>query len=103
MVSSERLFSGPFEILTLSILRKTFEKHVSQSTGEIAEELIDTYNMSIKDIVNKHAPKQVKIITLRPHAPWYNDHIREAKREKRRRERKYKKYIIRCKQKTIPV
>ena len=49
--------------------------------------------MSIKDIVDKHASEQVKVITLRLHAPLYNDHFREAKREKRRCERKDKKSI----------
>ena len=29
-------------------------------------------------------------IILRPHAPWYNNALRAAKQEKRRRERKYK-------------
>ena len=39
--------------------------------------------MSIKEIVDKHAPEQVNVITLCPHAPWYDDPIREAKREKK--------------------
>ena len=46
--------------------------------------------MNIKMIVDKRAPEQVKVVTLRPHAPWYNDQIRNMKREQRCCERKYK-------------
>ena len=44
--------------------------------------------MTIKDIEDQHA--------FELHAPWYNDHIKEAKREKRRCERKYKRSISEC-------
>ena len=102
----ETIFQS-FRNINIVVFKKDIrETCLSQSTGDTADELIDTYNMSIKDIVDKHATEQVKVITLRPYAPWYNDHIREAKREKRLCERKYKKsnlerdrqnYIVKCK------
>ena len=36
-------------------------------------------------------PEVERSISLRPHAPWYNDSLREAKRKKRQLERKMKK------------
>ena len=53
-------------VITIFNIRETC---LSQSTGETADELIDTYNMSIKDIVDKHEPEQVKVVTLRSHVP----------------------------------
>ena len=38
-----------------------------------------------------HAPKITRTITLRPHAPWFNEEIHHAKREKRKWERKWRK------------
>ena len=90
------------------------ETCLSQSTGETAEELIDTYNMSIKIYC-----RQAYTWTVNRWRSLYCVHmrhgimmwiifmwIREAKREKRRCERKYKKinlesdrqnYIVKCK------
>ena len=39
-------------------------------------------------LMEKHAPEVERRISLRPHAPWYNDSIRNEKRQKRRLERK---------------
>lgn len=49
-------------------------------TDEDADELLNTYNISSKDIVDKHAPKQVKVITLSPYELLYNDNIKEERR-----------------------
>ena len=63
---------------------------------------VDTSNMNIKHIVDKHAPEQVKVIILRPNAPCYND----QRNKKNSCERKYKRtnlendkqnYIVKCK------
>ena len=40
--------------------------------------------------LNKHAPEQTKMITVREPTPWTTDEIRPDKRECRRSERKYK-------------
>ncbi len=44
----------------------------------------------LRKIIDNHAPVTARTVVLRPHAPWYCDTLREAKREKRRCERKYK-------------
>jgi len=43
------------------------------------DDLISAYNCGIRRLIDKHAPLQVKTITLRPNAPWYTEDIREAK------------------------
>jgi hypothetical protein len=40
-------------------------------------DLISAYDSSIRGLIDKHAPLQVKTITLRPNA-WYTEDIREA-------------------------
>ena len=41
-------------------------------------------------ILDKHAPLKTRVITLRPHAPWYNDELREMKQERRRMEHRWR-------------
>ncbi len=45
----------------------------------------------LSELLDMHAPKVTKNVTLRHFAPWYNDEIRAAKRERRRCERQYVK------------
>lgn len=49
------------------------------------------YNNTLHEILNKHAPLKERYISLRPHAPWFSDSLRQAKQHKRRLERKYLK------------
>ena len=52
---------------------------------------VKQYNETLKEIFNKHAPEKSKVVTIRPHAPWYNDAIGKAKRERRKAERQWRK------------
>ena len=61
--------------------------HSSTST----EELVNCYNTSLQQILDKHAPKTNKTVIIRPNTRWYNAEIRQAKVIKRRLERKWKK------------
>ena len=53
--------------------------------------LVQFYNATIHDLINTHAPLCEKEMRLRPNSAWYSDAIRKAKREKRRRERAWRK------------
>nr|XP_054768161.1 uncharacterized protein LOC129275690 [Lytechinus pictus] len=48
---------------------------------------VNMYNMKLLDLLNKHAPVESKVITIKPKAPWYSEEIKEAKRCRRRAER----------------
>ena len=52
-------------------------------------DLITNYNRSLNDIINSQAPLLNRTITLRPHAPWYTDTLRGAKRKRRQLERRW--------------
>ena len=47
------------------------------------------YEHVLASILGKHAPMRWRTITIRPQAPWYNANITEAKRLRRRLERKW--------------
>ena len=86
-------------MLTLSNLQHSFKKHIKEMmTGydEELEDLIECYNSTLTDILEKHAPLKEKVVRLQPHAPWYNNEIQKAKRERRKWERKYKKKYRQC-------
>ncbi|KAL9957225.1 hypothetical protein ACROYT_G038836 [Oculina patagonica] len=59
---------------------------VKSPSSDITE-LCDQYDSVLSSILDKHAPLRTRIITLRPHAPWYNNEIREQKTICRKRER----------------
>ena len=58
---------------------------------DIVNELTDTYNSVLCNLMDFHAPCRSRYITLRPHAPWFDDSLRAAKQDKRRLERKLRK------------
>ena len=58
---------------------------------EDISECVVRYESVLRDLLDTHAPMKERLITLRPHAPWYCDELREAKQRKRRLERKMRK------------
>ncbi len=53
------------------------------------EALVDCYNNSLKDVLDKNAPVISKDIPVRDRRPWYSDEIRAQKRLRRKLERKW--------------
>ena len=59
-----------------------------------AAECVSAYNKSLSELIDSHAPVIHRTIILRPHAPWYTDELRSAKRERRRLERQWQKHRL---------
>ena len=59
----------------------------SESTSN--DELIDRYNKTLYDLVDKHAPLCTKLVPVRSKSSWYSQDLLDAKRLKRRLERKW--------------
>ena len=55
------------------------------------EHVVNEYNVVLGAILDKHAPKKTKTINVDRNAPWYNEVIRTAKRERRKLERRWRK------------
>ena len=54
------------------------------------EELLLSYNKTLLAVLDKHAPVKTRTIIMRPQVPWYKDEIRQAKRERRKAERRWR-------------
>lgn len=55
------------------------------------DDLIQSYNTTLLQILDKHAPATTKEVIVRPHTPWFSGVIRKAKKDRRKAERKWKK------------
>jgi exonuclease III len=53
--------------------------------------LVNDYNRVLSELLNKHAPLKERNFTIRKDSPWFTDEIAEAKRAKRKAERKWRK------------
>ena len=52
----------------------------------------DTYLSGLSDLIDLHAPIINRLVTtLRPHAPWYDEEVRDAKHERRKLERTWRR------------
>jgi hypothetical protein len=59
-----------------------------QQPLEELDELTHSYNTTLKIILDRHAPLRVRSVVVRPWVPWFTNGIREAKRERRKTERR---------------
>ena len=53
-------------------------------------EAVDKYNHSLESCLDRHAPLTTRTITVRPQPPWYNDDIHDARKQKRKAEKKWR-------------
>ncbi len=56
------------------------------------DQLAQRYISGLASLIDTHAPEIQRIVTLRPHAPWYTEPIRDAKRLRRRLERIWRRW-----------
>ena len=69
-------------------------KDISDSVTPILNEtepvgnLVNLYDTNLKLIVNRHASRVSKEITLRPNTEWHTEELRNAKRDRRKAERR---------------
>ena len=54
------------------------------------EELLLSYNKTLLAVLDKHAPVKTRTIVMHPQVPRYKDEIRQAKRERRKAERRWR-------------
>jgi hypothetical protein len=60
------------------------------TTGSVSL-VVDNYNAILEETLEKHAPLKKRTVTVHPQPPWYNDTIHEAKKERRKAEKKWHK------------
>ena len=62
----------------------------SPSTIDEFENLVDSYDTIMSDLIEKYAPLKTRTINLRPKAPWMDMNIIKEKKIKRKYERKWR-------------
>ena len=55
------------------------------------DNLISCYNTTLSDILDRHATLKTRVVFVRPRLPWFNEDIREAKRARRKAEKRWRK------------
>ena len=74
-----------------SIDMESFKQDIANTVslaGCDAADAAATYNDTLTEILDKHAPSQTKAIKIRPNTRWYTENIRRAKIIRRRLERR---------------
>ena len=66
------------------------ESNLVQRNHDDLSDLIGVYEKTLQDTLDNHAPLKHRVITLRPSAPWYTHSIGEAKRKRRKLERRWR-------------
>ena len=54
------------------------------------DDMVCSYNNTIRAIIDNHAPLKTKIISIRKKVPWFDDKLTEVKRNRRKLERIWK-------------
>ena len=77
-----------------SIDVSSVQADISDAFEDFAYQNIDTavrtYNSTLADIIDNHAPQKSRIVTVRADKPWYTAELSQEKRLRRKYERKYK-------------
>ena len=63
---------------------------LNNATGS-ADEILEKYSLGLTTLLNRHAPVIHRTITLRPNTSWYTEALRDAKRCRRTKERKWRR------------
>ncbi len=70
-----------------SDLLSQFESHSCTTV----DDLVELYQTTVSQVLDKHAPVETIERTCRPRQPWYNSEIHDARRLRRKYERKWRK------------
>ena len=84
-ISARKLKDVDIQSITKDIMNSTLMQNTDAHYDVIS--LVDMYNSTLSDIIDKHAPVTTRQVQLRNRPPWFNSSILKAKRERRKKER----------------
>ena len=58
--------------------------------------MVDQYDRVLRQLLDQHAPKKKRQVTVRPSAPWYTSDVVAEKRKRRRLERRWRASRLQC-------
>ena len=62
-----------------------------QNPSDDLQELVSSYNNTLMAALDKHTPLMTRTIVQRRRVPWFSQEIREAKRQRRKAEKRWRK------------
>ncbi|XP_048590663.1 uncharacterized protein LOC116612334 [Nematostella vectensis] len=90
-INYRKLKSIDLEQLKAEMLQSPLCTKDSPSTANELDIYVKEYNNTLAKLLNRHAPNKTRTRVTRPVVPWYNDEIDQAKRARRKAERKWRK------------
>ena len=79
------------KLSTIDYISFATEASSRLSNSPVGADSLSHYNDTLKQLLDEHAPPSKRIVPDRPFAPWYGPEILEAKRARRRAERRKNK------------
>jgi hypothetical protein len=76
--------------INIAALEDDIKSQLNTSTCSSVNDLVEKYNSTLSDILEKHASVNIKQHVLRPLKPWFNKDIQQAKKDRRKAERKWR-------------
>ena len=64
-------------------------KQFDPKDGSVSD-IADNFNNILDSVIEKHAPMKKRTNTIRPQPPWYSDDINDARKERRKAEKKWR-------------
>ena len=111
----DRLFSDHFSVVcglqtpkpAVSVKKHTYRNLKSVNIDQLRSDLMDSelcvnppsdlenlvscYNTTLSDTLDRYAPLKTRVVSVRPRLPWFDEDIREAKRARRKAEKRWRK------------
>ncbi len=79
--------------INMDSFNEDLRKSNLSNNGELPT-IINQYEKTLKETLQKHAPLKRRTITLWPSAPWYNKKIGKAKRQRRKLDRRWRAFRL---------
>ena len=79
-----------------SFCKDIMEYPLLQDQATDLDTMVDQYDRVLQQLLDQHAPKTKRQVTVRPSAPWYTSDVVVEKRKRRRLERRWRASQLQC-------
>ena len=79
------------EIDRQSLRNEVAETKLCLNSPNTLHDLVDCYNSTLSSLLDGHAPLLTKRFKIRPFVPWFNNDIKQVRKERRRAEKKWRR------------
>ena len=73
-----------------SFCKDVMDSPLLQDQATDLDMMVDRYDRVLRQLLDQHAPKKKRLVTVRPSAPWYTSDVVAEKRKRRRLERRWR-------------